>query len=718
MLPEYPRLCRTLTMVARSPDGLRFCSDAGHFSLKGARLWDRVAKIAMLFDGGRTLDQIIHDHSEFSPNAIFGVQALLFQHGMLENGPAQDALDIGDTATLNYFSHLASQQSGACAGETLHRQYKNLKISLHTTSKVLEDVALAHCEPHLTLCNTRDIVSSPPDFIVLHADLKKTEDAEREIATYHQAHLPVILLTRTAEGFALGPFLIPHFGCHAEAALRYLRFFGVSHVSDVPDAIIFEQINIFAAHFAARKSEGLPVNKCILFPVTADALPRLHDVPVEIAAQRPIPIGCEEGMVSRDVKNMRLYLAASQRPPAYYRSARDYLSHYQPGNVALSSGRTEHFMRAAPREYEAPPCLQDEGLRDVLHMALGTSMSSGRSRTPSGENITSPLIYLAEWQFDRPVRRLYYYSGDEHGLTYFNERFLPHEKSNERAPTHILVIGSIERLQQKYGHFSYRISMLDCGVMMASLSLALHHHGRRFTIRRLDPHIDFSLDLEIPSDTHYPAFMLDVEQYLEKDTPHSGKPSLMEAAMRDDAPPFLPPDLEQLTRILSGRYGRDLHDLLDQRRSTRLLHGCLKIEDIRSLTVDIFLIHRALSETGIFSLMILHQNELGGACLTTHHPLSGKEETSPVSCNLSVEAIAQRILADAPVIILPVIDLSRSAALLGGGGMRLFFNATGALLMSMWLLITARGWRGCPCGAVTESAFSAFGIDGVDRLIP
>ncbi|UYH50882.1 hypothetical protein N5W20_07175 [Candidatus Kirkpatrickella diaphorinae] len=718
MLPEYPRLARTIEIVDLPPDGLRFIGDAGHFSLKGTDLRDRVAGIAALFDGRRSLDQIIQDHSEFSPTAIFGVQALLFQQCMLENGCADDAADHDEIFEKNYLSYLASQQSDASSGETLSRTLKQSRIGLQTASDMLRNTAMARPNHHFIACSIDDIAGRAVDFIIWHVDLRDAEGAARGIAACHDAGRSVLLLTRCLQGFVVGPLLIPHFGCHPDAALRYLKSFGVSDAMDIPEEVIFDYLDIIACHHAARKTDFLPINKCMMFPSDKRALPTFHDLPIHIAAQRPSPCGEASGARSSDLEKTRLYLAATLRPPAYYRSARDYLSHYHPRNVALSSGQTHPVMRAAPEGHDVHHALHDDILRDVLHMALGTNITTGRSRTPSGGNIASPLIYIAEWQADRAIRRLHLYTAHDTGLTYFSERFLPLEKSERRSEAQILVIGSIERLQRKYGDFSYRISLLDCGVVMTSLILALHDHQKPFIIRRIDPHIDFSRDLEVSSDHHYPSFTLDIMRTATQEDDIQTTAPLMEAVISEDAPDFFPPDADHLARLLTVEYGQDLYDLLDKRQTARYLAGPLTKAEIATLVREIFQVHHALCQTSLFSLIILHQDGEARVTRTIFEPVTGETQLHKVSRELPSEVVAQRTLAAAPVIILPVIDFSRGATWLGNHALRLLYTASGAVLMTMWLLITARDWRGCPCGAVTESAFADLGINGVDRIIP
>ncbi|XAO70975.1 MAG: hypothetical protein AAYR33_08090 [Acetobacteraceae bacterium] len=120
--------------------------------------------------------------------------------------------------------------------------------------------------------------------------------------------------------------------------------------------------------------------------------------------------------------------------------------------------------------------------------------------------------------------------------------------------TQILVIGSIERLQRKYGDFSYRISMLDCGVVMTSLLLALDDHQKPFIIRRTDLHIDFSRDLEVSSDHHYPSLTLDIMRTTTQEDDIQTTSQLMEAMISEDAPDFFPPDADCLARLLTEKY--------------------------------------------------------------------------------------------------------------------------------------------------------------------
>ncbi|MEE8661728.1 hypothetical protein CGLAMM_10365 [Acetobacteraceae bacterium EV16G] len=718
MLPEFPRLARTIDVVDLPPDGLGFIGDAGHFSLRGTDLRDRVAGIAALFDGRRSLDRIIQDHPEFSPTAIFGVQALLFQQCMLENGCADDDADHDRIFEKNYLSHLASQQSDASSGEALGQILETRKIGFQTASDMLRNMAMDRPNHHFIACGINDIAGRALDFIIWHVDLRDAEGAARGIAACHDAGRSVLLLTRCLKGYVIGPLLIPHFGCHPEAALRYLKSLGASDVSDVPEEMVFDYIEITACHHAARKTDFLPINKCMIFPSEAHTIPTSHDLPIHVAAHRP-PIGGEASVPrSSDFEKTRLYLAATLRPPAYYRSARDYLSHYHPRNVALSSGQARPVTRAAPEGHNVHDALQDDMLRDVLHMALGTNITTGRSRTPSGGNIASPLIYVAEWQTDRAIRRLHLYTAHDTGLTYFSERFLPLEKSEGRGVTQILVIGSIERLQRKYGDFSYRISLLDCGAVMTSLLLALHDHQKPFIIRRVDPHVDFSRDLEVSSDRHYPSFTLDIMHPPAKANESQTTSQLMEAVISEDAPDFYPPDADHLARLLTGAYGQDLYALLDKRQSARYLAGPLTMAEISALVSEIFRVHHALCQTGLFSLIILHQDGEARVTRTIFKPAADETQSREVCRTLPSDVIAQRTLAAAPVIILPVIDFSRGATWLGNHALRLLYTASGAVLMTMWLLITARNWRGCPCGAVTESAFVDLGINGVDRIIP
>ncbi|XAO70976.1 MAG: hypothetical protein AAYR33_08095 [Acetobacteraceae bacterium] len=66
------------------------------------------------------------------------------------------------------------------------------------------------------------------------------------------------------------------------------------------------------------------------------------------------------------------------------------------------------------------------------------------------------------------------------------------------------------------------------------------------------------------------------------------------------------------------------------------------------LVSEIFRVHHALCQTGLFSLIILHQDREARVTRTLFEPVTGETQSRGVCRELPSEVIAQRTLAAAP----------------------------------------------------------------------
>lgn len=508
VLPLRPRLIPELMVLPIGDDGLMFVGAEEHQILRGRTARGLLPRLLPLFDGTRTLDEIVAVQPAVRRSDLHDIVSLLFSRGLLEDGrpeePSGDSLI--DTAAF-----LARHVD-------VSRRHPNREAALRSLAtmavRIVGPLSFAHqLATELRISGVGDVfIGGDADDPATLTILISTGEAPEITAC---PKLPLgnqVLLVRLGRTEAhIGPLLIEGLTACPECVAQ-----SHPHPSGHPDALQMGLWLGLASLYAFLALSQLPAG----LTLRGFRVERMEDESLveetRLAVRLP---GCPrcgipgERWAPDDPRLLAwIYHCATSLPSRAMLSPKDHQGHYLVAHTKLATEEKRLLWAAESHALsEAPPAPNSTGTLGAATLALMLSRIAGevledgsrRRLVPTGGNLGSVTL----WVIVRSVRDLapgaYLYDASRHALDFVGEvdddSLRVALRTTAALPECLIVgTGALAKCAQKYQAFAYRLIHLDAGVALGFAHLSAAALGLS-----LREYPDF--DLTLPSIYGIPA---------------------------------------------------------------------------------------------------------------------------------------------------------------------------------------------------------------------
>lgn len=705
LLNARHRMAHGLQAVAHR-DGVAIVGGTATEMFGGYGVRKALAQVLPLLDGTRTLNQIEQACGDFDSAQIREIVGTLFMSGMLRTGDAT-ALDTGISKFLDRFvGSTGGYRTGAEAADRLHRS----SLAVHAPERISTRMTALFDElggGSTTVISDAESLGAVHDLLLVVT--VPDDNPVRDIfARAGQLGIPTLNIELAGRNARIGPLVVPRFSASYECYLsahaplgkvddgldRWSELFWTGATLQMAFAIITKTlkrpaINAFTDHIWAegRHSER------------RTGIARLHGWD---AGGNLVPLGLDS--TTPGYEGWKQYCTLALQSRAWH-PANAHLQHYKSENIlsiferspTVATGRT---LRLNPDTTvrALPGCVSADQLAILISQLCGFQLrESGQRRlVPTGGALGSSLVLLLVRDVQGLPSGSYWYDGHTERLERMKDIDIAQAfeelgiGKSERAA--MISFGNVLKTSRKYGAFGINVGWYDAGVLLA-----------------------------------YARQLSDALGLVLIDHPRPAPESLMERLGLPETA-LMPTGVMSLSSANSPCTDRlpDLVRRIAARRATREWPtGEVTAEEIAKLStlIDAALErHRDIAgiQLPMAILALLKRSDAdGGDGFYSYRPSQGLRLIRSYPRHLHAGILSQERLCEAPVILLPLINLGGVFELSGEPGMETAYRAAGTLVGDIWLESARIDWTGTACGGAFEGAIrNATGQHGLDAFSP
>lgn len=754
-LPIRPRLIPELVVIPFADAGLLFAGASATQVLLGRSARTRIPQILALMDGTRTVEQLASAMPALTVRDIRNVEALLHSRGLLEDGTSAPAPALFEDvdALLGRWIDITRQNANRTDAWARLRDQQVAIVGGTASAPLLEEQLRRSGVGAVRSCDDiRGDVAGTSLVIGLAEG-----DADDPTACHLDAvnrGIRSLHVRVSAEAVEVGPLFVPGDSA-CPSCFRALT--GPPPRGEVTDAntrqfwVSMASLHVFQLLSAICDSR--------LFNTMKRYQPSPDGVTTSLQAVARMP-GCkycriDGSSLARTSPEALAWLLHNSvaLAPREMLSVRSHQNHYNASNIALTVKAEDPYYGAetipvAPAPLDVPlpwtavaqpdaSTVTVEQLATILTYAAGhQSVAPGSTRriAPTGGGLGSPHLFVIANRVAGLRRGVYHFDGRQ-GLL---ERLRDEPDgaleaalgTRKLAACTIVGTADLEKIQNKYGGFAYRLVHLDAGIALgyaylvaAALRVSIEEHAD-FHDRAL------AALLGIPTlDSRYvPTFALSLNDRGEESTRAllpSG-PELTAHVIRSATLPK--PTAVVCERDRSSALGvagdaGSFEQVLRSRRSSRLFSPqAPSPEALRRLMATAAALCRTRLGTGgppvdvepWLALRVQSGELLPGVYrMDSTAPTRLRMYQSGCSAEQLFHSVLQKTLAAAPAVIFLCGDFSTAFSRRGSRGYRELLIQGGVAASQILLTATAEGLSSCPSGGLMETGFRALtGTDG------
>ncbi len=678
----------------------------GGYGLRGV-----LSKVLPLLDGSRTVEDVTRDCEGVSDRQVKEVVGNLFMSGLLRTGSASDLVTEADI----YFDRLVGSTGVHRSGSDAVRQLHNSRIGVYATKEIASWLCGLFKEMEggaaIEVVGPNDL-DSDMDFLIVIS-----------VATNHDPHLvfehanrigiPALNVEVSGSNSRIGPFILPQvsasYACYVAAHARMID------QRDKRDRYSERLWASAALHLAVsiltRIVKRPPLNaftdslwKSGRQIEKRTTIARLHGWDEQGAAYR-LPLNGD----SPGYEGWKQYCGIALQTPDWH-PANSYLMHFKSENImsmfervpAIYSEQALHLPIDSLKEEAARihPHLSLSSLSVLGTYCAGFGRRNGVAHrfAPTGGDQGSTVIMFLVRDVDGMAEGGYWFDSNSaryEKMAEFNvDEVMRWLGVSESSPATMISFANVMKVARKYGPFSINIGWYDSGVLLAyarslcdAMGLETTDHPR--------PNAEYLMQrVGLPQSALIPTGVFEIVAG-SKEQVVSGKSALLNVvemmAARRAIREWSTEEVSmgavlQLCRIADNALTRHRHVAGFEFDLSLLL--LLKLID---------------GEDGFYEYRCGQTPKLMTAYRREHHH----------------NTLSQVRLTEAPVIVLPRIDLSKAFDVLGDAGVESAYRAAGAVVGEIWLNAAYMGFGGTACGGAFEGQIrSVTGRHGFEDFSP
>jgi SagB-type dehydrogenase family enzyme len=704
VLHEKLRIAAGLRLLPHR-DGVAILGGTSTELFSGHGVRSVLARVLPLLDGNHTVDELVRECADLEASQVHDVVGNLFMGGLLRTDSAPAADSEIEMYLDRFVGVTGVHGSGGEAAAALRASTLGL-FAPPEIARWITEIFLGDEGGDVVLLETEDDVRADIDLLLVVCVL----DSSDPTAVFERAcrlGVPALNLEMSGERFRCGPFVLPRtsagYACYTAAHER------VVDLDSSRDTLAEQVWCATATHLAVSILSGtakrLPINAFIDLAWRSGrqverrtTIARLHGWSRDGS---PIRLGLARGMGGYE--GWKQYCGIALQTPEWHPS-NSYLMHFKTENILSIFERapsihseTSIRLQASTTSNVPSGRLTRDRLTLLLTNAAGFARRDGVPRrvVPTGGNLGSTLVLVLVLDIEGIQPGAYWFDGQAAQLECMTgvdvKATLSFIGIDTPAAAVVITFANVLKVARKYGAFSINIGWYDSGVLLAyvrnladALGLGLVDHARPDATALMR-------HLCLPDSSILPTGVLELQHGAAQQGGCTGE--ILVAAIEKRRAvrewPVNEVDFGTVTALCAS---------VDE--------ALVRHQRVAGLDVDVsllMLLKLSDGEDGFYEYVRGGTLVLIAACQRTEHH----------------RMLSQLRLAEAPIIVLPRIDLIHLLARGGDAGVETAYRAAGAIVGDLWLHASQLGLAGTACGGTFEGQIrTVVGRHGLEDFTP